>query len=178
MLRDGWHKYLDYFFELPDPLRHAISVAAREEQLVPSLNSLYRPLEYFRPEETKVVFLFSEPDQIFSPIAAWSKSSLPAAWQRQGVLPWAVRATMVTGKSLSHAGLGWEQQTANLLTTLSEEYYNLVWVLVGPEAAAYRRFLDEAGKHRVFLVATEPTPELFEDINDYLVSRGRKEVEW
>lgn len=170
-MKDGWHHHINYFSELSDPLRHAISLAARDGLLQPSLvRDIYIPFSFFVPSETKVVFLFPEYQQ---------KPLLSAEILQQGVLSWAVQGSSITGKTAGHAGLGWEEETKNLLTTLSEQYYSVVWVLVGPEAQGYRRFLDDAGKHLVLLpLPDQDEDELKEDINHYLARRGRTEIVW
>jgi hypothetical protein len=172
-VKDGWYHHINYFSELSDPLRHAISLAARDGLLLPSLvRDIYLPFTFFIPAETKVVFLTSE----FSQKLSFSDYIL-----QQGVLSWSVSGTSLRDKVAGHSGLGWEEETKNLLTTLSEQYYNIVWVLVGSEAQGYRRFLDDAGKHLVLL----PPPneeldlaEISEDVNHYLEKRGRAEITW
>lgn len=186
-MKDGWHRHLHYLTELPDPLCHAISLAARDDKLVPALSLIYDAVSFFEPPDTRVVILVSCPSDLFWPWEAWQGLTpdflSPAQWISQGVLLWSIRATMEEGKPLAHAGLGWEEETKKLLTTLSEKYYGIGWVLIGPEAHAYRSFIDAAGKHAVFCVPSPPDSLFLDidwpaDVNLFLERRGRGEIKW
>ncbi|MGB7841252.1 MAG: uracil-DNA glycosylase family protein, partial [Salinimicrobium sp.] len=91
------------------------------------------------------------------------------------------------GEAGSHKGKGWEKFTDAIIQLLSEEREDLVFLLWGGPAQKKGRKID-ASKHLV-LKTGHPSPlaanrgywfgnKHFSKTNDYLLSHGKKPIEW
>lgn len=56
------------------------------------------------------------------------------SWARQGVLMLNTRLTVLEGKPMSHAGIGWEKFTKRVLQELSDSNPSIIYMLWGREA--------------------------------------------
>lgn len=113
------------------------------------------------------------------------------SWAEQGVLLLNTRLTVVAGKPLSHAGIGWEKCIYKILEYILVGGTNPVLVAWGNEAyRAYQRA--GVGPDHMQLVRTShpcrysntrgPRPfsgsRCFDLINDKLVTSGRNPINW
>ena len=108
-------------------------------------------------------------------------------WAKQGVLMLNATLTVRRGEAGSHKGKGWEKFTDAIIQLLSEEREDLVFLLWGGPAQKKGRKID-ASKHLV-LKTGHPSPlaanrgywfgnKHFSKTNDYLLSHGKKPIEW
>lgn len=110
-------------------------------------------------------------------------------WAHQGVLLLNTILTVEEGKPLSHAGLGWEAFTNELIETLSREKSHLVFVLWGRPAQQMRALIDER-KHAV-IDSSHPSPfsasrgpdafmlsRTFSRVNEWLAAHGEAQIDW
>ena len=108
-------------------------------------------------------------------------------WAKQGVLMLNATLTVRRGEAGSHKGKGWEKFTDAVIQLLSEEREDIVFLLWGGPAQKKGRKID-ASKHLI-LKTGHPSPlaanrgywfgnKHFSKTNDYLVSHGKKPIEW
>ena len=107
-------------------------------------------------------------------------------WAEQGVLLLNSALTVRAGEAASHAGHGWEQFTDEVIRALAAHKDNVVYMLWGAYAQRKGAIID-ASKNCV-LKAAHPSPLSahngffgcghFAAANDYLVSVGKKPVDW
>ncbi|WP_324719146.1 uracil-DNA glycosylase [Salinimicrobium sp. HB62] len=108
-------------------------------------------------------------------------------WAEQGVLMLNATLTVRAKEAGSHQGKGWEKFTDAVVSTLSNERENLVFMLWGGPAQKKGRKID-SNKHLV-LTSGHPSPlaanrgywfgnKHFSKANNYLKSIGKKPIEW
>ncbi|WP_029033019.1 uracil-DNA glycosylase [Salinimicrobium terrae] len=108
-------------------------------------------------------------------------------WAEQGVLMLNATLTVRARQAGSHQGKGWEKFTDAVISTLSEERENLVFLLWGGPAQKKGRKID-SNKHLV-LTSGHPSPlaanrgywfgnRHFSKTNEYLKSLGKEPINW
>jgi uracil-DNA glycosylase len=107
-------------------------------------------------------------------------------WANQGVL--LLNATLTVRKSApgSHQKQGWEEFTDGIIRSVSEKKSGVVFVLWG-KFAEQKTALIDSDKHLI-LTSSHPSPfsahrgflgsKPFSKSNDYLVSKGKKPIDW
>lgn len=114
-----------------------------------------------------------------------AKSGSLMKWAEQGVLLLLNSSlTVCSGKANSHAGKGWEKITYEIIQQISSRKDNVVFMLWGAFAQKKCTFID-TNRHCV-LKAVHPSPmatgyigcNCFRDANNYLVNKGRGEIDW
>ena len=107
-------------------------------------------------------------------------------WARQGVLLLNATLTVRASAAGSHQNKGWETFTDSVIKKISDEKDNVVFMLWGAYAQKKGEIIDRS-KHYV-LVSAHPSPfsadrgffggKHFSRTNEYLKSKGLKEIEW
>ncbi len=108
-------------------------------------------------------------------------------WATQGVLMLNATLTVRAGQAGSHQGKGWEKFTDAVISSLSQERENLVFILWGGPAQKKGRKIN-TDKHLV-LKSGHPSPLAanrgywfgnghFSKTNDYLSSVGKEPIKW
>jgi len=107
-------------------------------------------------------------------------------WAKQGVLLLNATLTVEAHKAGSHQGKGWETFTDAVIKMLSEKKENLVFMLWGSYAQQKGAYIDSS-RHLV-LKSVHPSPLSayrgflgcghFSAANEYLLSKGKKEIVW
>jgi len=108
-------------------------------------------------------------------------------WANQGVLLLNAVLTVRGSEAGSHQNKGWEKFTDSVITTLSEEKENLVFLLWGGYAKKKGRKIDTT-KHLV-LTSGHPSPlsanrgywfgnKHFSQTNKYLIEKGKSPIIW
>ncbi|MFN8344229.1 MAG: uracil-DNA glycosylase [Spirosomataceae bacterium] len=108
-------------------------------------------------------------------------------WAMQGVLLLNATLTVREGKPGSHQGHGWERFTDAVIQHINREKEGVVFMLWGKYAQDKGRIID-AQKHFV-LKSKHPSPmsanyggwfgnKHFSQANNYLKSKGMREIEW
>lgn len=136
--------------------------------LPPSLRNIYRELEqdvdFIKPNHGDLTY-----------------------WAKQGVLLLNDVLTVKAAAAGSHQKLGWEQFTEHVISFLSEQKSDLVFMLWGNYALKKGKKIDRA-KHLV-LVSGHPSPmsanqgkwfgnKHFSQANTFLVSKGKQPIDW
>lgn len=107
-------------------------------------------------------------------------------WARQGVLLLNATLTVRASSPGSHQNKGWEQFTDAVIERISSQKTNVVFLLWGAYAQKKGEIIDR-NKHLV-LVAAHPSPysadrgffgcKHFSKTNEFLRSKGLKEIDW
>lgn len=107
-------------------------------------------------------------------------------WAQQGVLLLNAVLTVRAHAPASHQNKGWEKFTDEVITRLSAEKRNLVFLLWGNYAAQKSSLINP--KHHLVLLAPHPSPlsahrgffqcRHFSQTNTYLKSHGFPEIKW
>jgi uracil-DNA glycosylase len=107
-------------------------------------------------------------------------------WATNGVLLLNAYLTVIEGRPLSHAELGWQKFTDYAIKTLNEKRNKLVFLLWGKFAENKAMLIDQQ-KHLV-LTAAHPSPlsahkgflgcKHFSKANDYLAAHGISPIDW
>jgi uracil-DNA glycosylase len=107
-------------------------------------------------------------------------------WATQGVLLLNASLSVLAGQSNSHANLGWQQLTDNIIETVSQHLDHVVFMLWGSFAQKKEPLIDP-GKHLI-LKTSHPSPlsahrgflgsGVFVKCNDYLRRHGKEPIEW
>ena len=107
-------------------------------------------------------------------------------WASQGVLLLNATLTVEEHRAGSHQGKGWETFTDHVISTLSQQRDNLVFILLGSYAKSKSALID----HQRHMVLTSPHPSPlsahrgffgnhhFSTANAYLASHGRTPIIW
>lgn len=107
-------------------------------------------------------------------------------WAKQGVMMLNRVLTVNKSQPNSHAGKGWELFTEKIIKYLNEENQNIVFVLWGNNAKTLSDLIDKS-KHLI-ISSAHPSPfsahygffgsKPFSKINNYLISKNKKSIEW
>ena len=108
------------------------------------------------------------------------------SWANQGVFMLNAVLTVVASSPASHQGKGWEQFTDFVISKLSQNRENLIFMLWGAFAKSKKNLIDTE-KHLV-LESPHPSPFSahsgffgnghFKMCNEYLKAKGLSEIEW
>lgn len=148
---------------------HGLAFSVRPEvRIPPSLQNIYKELA-------------TDIEGFVPPSHGFLKS-----WAKQGVFLLNTVLTVQQGLSHSHAGLGWETFTDEVLRVLNEEREHLVFMLWGSHAQKKGSLIDSR-KHLI-LKAPHPSPlsayrgffgcRHFSKANAYLAQHGIEPVDW
>lgn len=107
-------------------------------------------------------------------------------WAEQGVLLLNASLSVIAGMSNSHANLGWQKLTDDIITTISAKRDHVVFMLWGAFAQKKAQLIDQS-KHCI-LKTTHPSPlsahrgflgsGVFVKCNNYLKQHGLPEIIW
>lgn len=187
----------------------------QEQTVYPEYENILRALELTSFENVKVVILgqdpyhgsgqaqglsFSVPNgmkippslrNIFKELSTDLQINLPTktdltSWAKQGVLLLNTTLTVLAKTPLSHAKLGWETLTDEILRHINEEKDAVVFILWGAHAQKKALFIDHE-KHLV-IKAPHPSPlaahrgffgsRPFSKTNEFLISRDLQPIDW
>ncbi|MBE8722861.1 uracil-DNA glycosylase [Sphingobacterium pedocola] len=107
-------------------------------------------------------------------------------WAKQGVLLLNATMTVRAHQAASHQKMGWEEFTDSIIKKIAEEREGVVFLLWGSYAQKKSVFIDSS-KHLI-LKSAHPSPlsvyrgfagcKHFSKANTYLVSQGKKPINW
>lgn len=108
------------------------------------------------------------------------------AWAKQGVFLLNTVLTVRASDANSHRNQGWEMFTDAVIKLLNAQKEHLVFILWGAPAGTKASLIDS--KKHLILKAPHPSPlssyrgffgsKPFSKSNDYLMSNGKKPIEW
>ncbi|MDF7666919.1 uracil-DNA glycosylase [Orbaceae bacterium ESL0727] len=109
-----------------------------------------------------------------------------ASWATQGVLLLNTVLTVEAGQAHSHAKIGWETFTDQVIAAINEHLQGVVFLLWGSPAQKKGQFIDRQ-KHHV-LTAVHPSPlsahrgffgcKHFSQANQIIVQEGKTAIDW
>lgn len=208
-LSGEWAK--DYFVRLTDFVRNEYAT----KQIFPPGNQIFAAFNATPFNDVKVVILGQDPyhdvgqanglcfsvndgipfppslRNIFQEIHNDTGAPIPQSgdlsrWAKQGVLLLNATLTVEAHRAASHQRQGWEQFTDQVISHLSQNRENLVFILWGSYAISKRTLIDDS-KHLV-LTSVHPSPlsayrgffgnKHFSKANTYLTSHGKDPIEW
>jgi uracil-DNA glycosylase len=107
-------------------------------------------------------------------------------WAEQGVLLLNASLSVIAGRSNSHAKLGWQKLTDDIIATISAKKENVVFMLWGAFAQKKAQLIDQ--KKHCILKTTHPSPlsahrgflgsGVFVKCNNYLEQQGFSQIIW
>lgn len=107
-------------------------------------------------------------------------------WAKQGVLLLNNVLTVEQGKANSHAGIGWETFTLNIVKALNKRETPMVFILWGNNARSKKQYIDTT-KHLV-LESAHPSPlsahrgffgsRPFSKTNEFLIRNNMTPIDW
>lgn len=196
-------------------LMSQVNKAYKTTTVFPPKDKIYNAFDLTPLENTKVVLLgqdpyhgagqaqglaFSTPSDIKNPPSMRNmlkeinedigKSSCEngdlTSWAKDGVLLINAILTVEEAKAKSHHKMGWEKFTDNLITFISNNCKDVVFILWGASAIKKQKIIDES-KHYI-LSGVHPSPlsayrgffgcKHFSQTNEILKSLGKEEVKW
>ncbi len=108
-------------------------------------------------------------------------------WEKQGVFLMNRVLTVRKGLPNSHANIGWERFTSKIISLISNDFDNVVFMLWGAKARSAKKLID-LNKHFV-LESAHPSPmsanqggwfgnKHFSSANKYLVEHKKDKINW
>lgn len=107
-------------------------------------------------------------------------------WAKQGVFLLNTTLTVEAHKANSHKDIGWETFTDTVISKISENKHNVVFMLWGSHARK-KKVLIDSSKHLI-LESTHPSPlsahrgflgcNHFVDCNKYLIEKKDQKIDW
>lgn len=107
-------------------------------------------------------------------------------WAKQGVLLLNSVLTVEPGRPGSHANIGWERYTDQIIKQISTEKEHIVFILWGKYAESKKYLIDES-KH-LTIISTHPSPfsarkgffgsKPFSRANAFLIEKGMDPIDW
>lgn len=117
---------------------------------------------------------------------AYPKTGNLTSWAKQGVLLLNTILTVEAHRPLSHANVGWEIYTTEVIKLLNQQDQPIVYILWGKNARSMKQFLDN--KNHFIIESVHPSPlsayggffgsKPFSKTNHFLKSKGIQEVNW
>jgi len=114
------------------------------------------------------------------------KSGNLSKWATQGILLLNNVLTVEKGLANSHKNIGWEEFTKSVISTVSDNLSNIVFILWGKQAQEKENLIDPL-KHLI-LKSVHPSPlsayngfygcKHFSQTNTYLKENGKNEINW
>ena len=145
---------------------HGLSFSVRDGiKLPPSLKNIYKELN----------------DDLGVPIKTSGDLS---SWAKQGVLMLNSSLTVEKDNANSHSKIGWQQFTDDIIKLIDNKKKDVVFILWGN----YARSKKELIKNNYIIESAHPSPfsayngffgsKPFSKCNNYLKSKGLKEIDW
>lgn len=197
------------------PIRQFLEKAYEEKTIYPARENIFRALEMTPLDKVKVVILGQDPyhgpnqaqgfsfsvpadekippslkniykeiaDEYHRPV---NRTGDLSDWASQGVLLLNSILTVEQGKPMSHASLGWQEFTDDILKVLNEQNQPIVFMLWGAQARKAKRFLNNP--NHLILESVHPSPlsasrgflgsGQFKKANEFLESKGVSGIDW
>lgn len=200
-----------YFKDLTEKVREEYLA----KTVFPQPKQIFRAFELCPPKETRVVILGQDPyhtpgvadglafsthsgnqippslQNIFKEIESefdgqCNKDPDLTRWARQGVLLLNASLSVQKSEPNSHSKYGWHTFTDAVISAISDNCENVVFILWGAFAKEKTWLIDET--QHCILTSTHPSPlsahrgffgnNHFKKTNEYLKENGRKEINW
>lgn len=201
----------DYYLQL----REFLKTEYAYQTVYPSMHDIFNALHFTSFSDVKVVILGQDPyhgpkqahglsfsvqpevalppslKNIFKELESDIGCPVPShgylgSWTERGVLLLNTVLTVRGGQAHSHKGMGWEQFTNQVITSLNEKAHPVVYILWGAAARKKQELIDTT-KHYI-VTSPHPSPlsayrgffgsKPFSKTNDILKQNGLGEINW
>ena len=215
-LSTNWQKIFDKLLQDKDFIQLLLDVDKLYslKTIYPKKEDIFRCFNFFDVEDTKVVIIGQDP--YYNPHQANGLSfsvnkdvKIPKSlfnifkelnndlnikrtnsdltdWAKQGVLLLNANLTVEKSKPLSHRYLNWEKYTDFIISELSKQTKNVVYILWGNNAINKAKLIDK--NNNLILTSSHPSPlsafvsffnsKPFSKANNYLKKHHRKTINW
>ncbi len=205
-------KKKDYFKDLEKQLNFAY----KNDICYPPKTKIFSCFEFFAPKDLKVVIIGQDPyhgekqatglafgvlkgaktppslKNIFKEIK--SDLNRPSHCENGDLEPWAKQGILLLNTIMSvkksspksHAKIGWEEFSTNIIKYISRNFENIIFLLWGEDAKKKAKLIDE--KKHFILTSSHPSgfsayrgflgSKHFSKTNEILKSLGKKEIIW
>jgi uracil-DNA glycosylase len=207
---------IDYLFasDLYKNINNFVKTERKTKTIFPKTKDIFRAFELSSFENTKVIILGQDPyhnenqanglsfavnngekippslknifTEITSDIELTPQNSNLEYLAKQGVLLLNSVLTVEKNSPNSHALIGWQDFTDEVISALNEQKQNLVFLLWGANAIKKQKLID-TDKHLV-LTSVHPSPlsayrgffgcKHFSKTNDYLKNKNLEQINW
>ena len=196
-------------------LQYEINIQYKSKTIFPKYEHIFRAFNLVEPKKIKVVIIGQDPYHGLNQAngLAFSVSSeckIPPSlrnifkeliddigcdnpkngvldiWAEQGVLLMNTILSVEESKPHSHKNIRWEEFTDAIISKLSLDFNNIVFILWGGESHKKEKLVDTS-KHLI-LKASHPSPlssyrgffgsKPFSKTNEYLKSHNKSEIDW
>lgn len=108
------------------------------------------------------------------------------SWAKQGVLLLNTILTVRAAEPKSHQNKGWEKFTDTVIRKISKKNNNTVFILWGKSAQEKIQIISQSTENKI-LTSSHPSPysvknfygcRHFSQTNSYLISKGKKPINW
>jgi len=197
-------------------LQKQLDFAYEKDICYPSKEKIFSCFEFFAPKDLKVIILGQDPyhgenqatglafgvlkgtkippslKNIFKEIE--SDLNSPTACKNGDLVPWAKQGILLLNTILSvkkaspksHAKIGWEEFSTNIIKYISQNFENIIFLLWGEDAKKKAILIDE--KKHFILTSSHPSgfsahrgflgSKHFSKTNEILKKLGKKEILW
>ena len=201
----------DYFTEL----RNKVRIEYKSNVIYPHPTKIFNAFSLTPFNKVKVVVIGQDPyhgenqahglsfsvengvkippslNNIFKELKSDLKINLPksgnlSSWAEQGVLMLNSVLTVRSGVANSHKNIGWEIFTENVISIISSQLSNIVFILWGKQAQEKIKIIDT--KKHLILKSAHPSPlsayngffgcKHFSKCNAYLKKSNKKQIDW
>lgn len=204
---NGWNLAIDNIF------LDNIKKIYNNKNIAPNYNDIFKVFELVKPNKVKVIILGQDPypklgDANGIAFSVSRQENLPASLKniykelesdlgikringnledivKQGVLLLNTVLTVEVGKPKSHAKLGWQKLTDNVIQQLNEQG-NKIFVFLGNDAQKYEKYITNSSN--IILKTSHPSPlsvyrgfsgsNIFSQINNSLIKLNQKSINW
>lgn len=198
----------DYFLKLCKEL----DLLYKTNNMLPSIENIFRAFTFFDYDKTKVVILGQDPyhqknmadglafstkldilpkslsnifKEIYLSVGINRKNANLEDWAMQGILLLNTILTVELDKPLSNKNIGWEIFTKHLIEFLDSKNKNVIYLLMGKNAAYYSHFIQNS---KFVLKTNHPSPlschtnffgsNVFKHINEILTTLNLSIINW
>jgi len=133
-----------------------------------------------RPPSLRNIFTELEDD-----LGIKKKTSDLSSWAKQGILLLNITLTVEEGKPNSHAKMGWEEITNQIIVTIDNSCQDVIFLFLGEKAKIKSNLIT---KSKNLLFSSHPSPlssyrgffgsKVFSKINDMLINIGSEKISW
>ncbi|VEU59231.1 uracil-DNA glycosylase [Mesomycoplasma neurolyticum] len=146
---------------------HGLAFSTLNRKLPPSLKNIYLEIQKDYPNFNKI-------------------NGDLSSWAKQGVLLLNRILTVQKDKPMSHADIGWENFSFNLLSFINNNYNNVIFLLLGKKAQEIQKKL--ILNKQIVINLSHPSPfsyslsfknsRIFKKINQTLKKMNKNEIIW
>lgn len=131
------------------------------------------------PASLKNIFKEIEED-----IGVVNESGDLTSWVKEGIFLFNTRLTVIEGKPLSHADIGYDTFTHNVLSKIQEKNPDVIFMLFGKKAEEYKNYAKTENQ----IITSHPSPlavyrgfsgsKVFSKANQILKNQGKEPKSW